>query len=350
MGTKTKTERWSASGTASVVILRPLLRYARTKGIHDAILAAIEVPASVLDDYDYRITEASRARAWIEARARTDDPALGLHVAAHAWIGAFEVLDYSLYFSSHLREALQHICRFHRVLCDAWGFTWHAEPDATRLQRVERTPPVEAEAFFAVLTLRCRQLTGVDIRPREVRFVHAAPADTSPHAALFRCPVRFGCPAPEIVFASEDLAHAVTTANPGVERVLERHMNDLIERLPRNDSFVERVRAVVARTMGRGPLTVAAIARELHASPRTLQRRLGDHGTTYGEVLDACRRELAQRLIAEGRESVTEIAFLLGFSDVSGFSRMYKRWTGVTPSHARPSSAPRRDGPLRASP
>ena len=350
MGTKTKAERWSASGTASVVILRPLLRYARTKGIHDAILAAIEVPASVLDDYDYRITEASRARAWTEARARTDDPAMGLHVAAHAWIGAFEVLDYSLYFSSNLREALQHICRFHRVLCDAWAFTWHAESDATRLQRVERTPPVEAEAYFAVLTLRCRELSGVDLAPREIRFVHEAPADTSAHAALFRCPVRFGCATSEILFASEDLAHPVTTANPGVERVLERHMNDLLARLPKNDSFVERVRGVVARRIGRGRLTVGAIAHELHASPRTVQRRLGDHGTTYGQVLDAYRRELAQRLIAEQRMSVTEIAFLLGFADVSGFARMYKRWTGVTPSQARPLSVARGHGSLRASP
>jgi len=219
---------------------------------------------------------------------------------------------WSAYFSSNLREALQHM--------------------VTRLQRVEKTPPVEAEAFFAVLT------------------AHEAPADTSAHAALFRCPVRFGCAAPEILFASEDLAHPVTTANPGVERVLERHMNDLMERLPKNDSFVERVRGVVARRMGRGRLTVGAIARELHASPRTLQRRLGDHGTTYGEVLDAYRRELAQRLIAERRMSVTEIAFLLGFADVSGFARMYKRWTGLTPSQARPPSAPRAHGAMRASP
>jgi AraC-like DNA-binding protein len=75
-----------------------------------------------------------------------------------------------------------------------------------------------------------------------------------------------------------------------------------------------------------------AISRALHASPRTLQRRLSDHGTSYTQVVESVRRDLAEHLVAEGRLSVTEIAFLLGFTEVGSFRRVYKRWTGVTPS------------------
>jgi AraC-like DNA-binding protein len=73
----------------------------------------------------------------------------------------------------------------------------------------------------------------------------------------------------------------------------------------------------------------------LQASPRTVQRRLAEHGTSHLQVVDSVRRGLAERLVAEGRMSITEIAFLLGFADLGGFERMYRRWTGMSPSRAR---------------
>jgi AraC-like DNA-binding protein len=80
---------------------------------------------------------------------------------------------------------------------------------------------------------------------------------------------------------------------------------------------------------------VEAIAARMHMSPRTLQRRLRDEGTTYLELLNDVRRELALRHVQEGRESISEIAFLLGFSEVSTFHRAFKRWCGRTPAEVR---------------
>jgi AraC-like DNA-binding protein len=289
-------------------MLRPMLSFARTKGVDvEELLGEIGVPSSALDDHDYRIPEASRARAWIMAAARARDPLFGLHVAEHSRIGAYDVLDYALYFSSTLGEALERILRFHRVLCDAWAFTRDVEQESIRLRRVQRTPAPEAEAFFALLVLRARELTGVGLAPKEVRFAHGEPENPTRHEALFSCPVRFGCPASEILFPTTDLALPVKTANPGVESILERYMGQLLQRLPREDSFVERVRAAVARTLHHGRPSVRTTARELHASARTVQRRLSERGTTHAEIVDSIRLELARRLVAEKRTSITEI-------------------------------------------
>ncbi len=332
-------ERWSTTGTASVVVLRPVLRYARTRGVDvDAILRDIGVPPTALDDFDHRIPEASRCRAWVEAAAASGDPFFGLHVAEHSPMGAYDVLDYSLYFNNALGEALEDGARFHSVLCDAWACTFVRDGGIYRLRRVERTPSHQAEAFFALLVLRARELTGVDVVPHKVWFAHRAPEDTSHHAELFRCPVRFGCPASELMFRATDIALPIKTASPGVEGVLVRYMTEVVGRLPRTDGFVEHVRAVVASKMHKGHPTLGTTARELHMSPRTLQRRLGEHGTRYAEVVEAHRREVAERLVAEGRVSITEIAFLLGFADVGGFRRLYKRWTGAAPSRSRSHS------------
>ena len=291
----------------------------------------------MLDEYDHRISESVRCRAWVDAAEQSQDPVFGLHVAAHAPVGAYDVLDYALYFSETLQEAVDHITRFHRVLCDAWAFTFEVHGGSARVRRVERTPPCEAESNFALLTLRARELTGVALTAREVRFSHAAPSDTRRHEELFRCPVLFERATTELIFSATDLTLPLRTANAGVNRILDRYMTQALERLPNNESFVERVRVAVARTLRSAAPTLERTARELHASPRTVQRKLGEHGTSHTEVVDSVRREIAERLVAEKRMSITEIAFLLGFSDLSGFRRMYKRWTGMSPARARSS-------------
>jgi AraC-like DNA-binding protein len=313
-----------------------VITYARSRGVDvEAILRAIGLTVAQLDEFDLRIPEAARCRVWVEAADQAKDPFFGLHVAEQVPMGAFDVLDYSLYFSSTLDEAIDHIIRFHRVLCDAWAYKREGDGRCARLRRVERTPRHEAEANLAFILLRARKLTGRDITPREVRFPHAKPADTSHHAALFRCRLRFGCPASEIAFDPNDLALPIPTANKGVQAILERYMSEKLDRLPKSESFVEQVRAVVARALCQGPPNLGRTARELRASTRTVQRRLADHGTRFSDVVEAVRRPLGERLVAQGTLSITEIAFLLGFVDVSGFRAAYKRWTGTSPSRGR---------------
>jgi len=328
-------------GTASAAVLRPVVNFAHSTGVDVVpVLRAVGLTLAGLDNYDVRIPEASRFRVWTELAARSGDPLFGLHLASEymatsSSIGAFDVLDYSLYFSSTLGDALARFTRFSRVLSDAWALKGTIDAKLARFRRIERTPAPEADAFFGFFAVRARLLTGTDVTPREVSFAHSTPDDKAPYAALFRCPVRFGAPASEIVFDAKDLALPVSTANAGVEAILERYMTEMLERLPRNESFVERVRTVVARKLCEGPPTLAKTARELHSSPRTVQRRLGAYGTRYTDVVDFVRRELGLRLVAEGRLSITEIAFLLGFDEVSGFRSVYKRWTGTAPSRAR---------------
>ncbi len=319
-------------------MLRPILDYAATRGVNtSALLAELGIPESALRDPDHRIPDVLHGRVWSETSTRSRDPQFGLHVAEHAPLGSYDALDYAIRFSPTLRDAFCRMARFHRLLCDS--LTTTVEVEAGRAI-VHRTGPAHndqaAECFFAYLVLRARLLAGDDVPLREVRFRHRAPADTAPHARIFRCPVKFASPVEEMVFDPREFVRDLHVATPGLVDVLDRHMKALLKRLPTGDSVLDRVREAVSRTLRdsqRPSLRETAAA--LKASPRTVQRWLEEREVTHRDIVDGVRRELAEHLLEDEDRSITEVAFLLGFADVGGFERRFKRWTGQTPSGAR---------------
>ncbi len=337
MGGGSRTRVGDSRGTASAVALRPLLTFARSCGVDgDAILRDVGIRADLLDDYDHRISEADRCRVWIAVSQQMKDPYLGLHHGASVPLGAYDALDYAASLSTTFGDALDRVVRFHRILCDAWDVAKEIDGETVRFRRLKRTPPLEAEAFPAVLVARGRMVAGADFSPQEVRFAHESHAALKPYTAFFRCPVRHGCTSTEVSFRAIDLARPASGANPGLSGVLDRYMTSMLGRLPHREPFVESVHEAVARLIKDGHRPrLASVAAKLRTSPRTLQRRLEEHDTTYFAVVEEVRRALGERLVADRRLSLSEIAFLLGFSDISGFRRAYKAWTGHNPSAAR---------------
>ncbi|HEX5058321.1 MAG TPA: AraC family transcriptional regulator ligand-binding domain-containing protein, partial [Kofleriaceae bacterium] len=258
------------------------------------------------------------------------------HLAEHSPIGTFEALDYALWASSTFGDALDRLVRFLRIIGD--DLTLHVTR-AGKWARVHRVVVHDqrhrAECFLAILVLRGRELLGRPLRLREVRFTHRRPADIRAHRRLFHCPIRFGSSVTELVFDVNQLDAPVRSARPGLAAVLDRHLRDLLSRLPQRGSFVHRVHQSIARTLHAGRPSLKTTARALHMSSRTLQRHLQDVGVTHRQIVEDVRRDLAERLLATRRMSITEVAFLLGFEDVSGFRRAYRQWTGMNPSRAR---------------
>lgn len=271
--------RWSQYGTASVAALRPMLAFARTKGVDvEALLRDVGVAPSAIDDPDVRIPESTRARLSLEAPLRARDAHFGLRAAKHAPFDACDVLDYAVSFSDTLGHGLARLARYLRVLCDAAAIEQGVEDGVACVRRVEKTPPHEAANHLALIVLRARELTARRVAPREVRFSHAASSDGRAHAALFRCRVRFACPTTELLFDARDMALPIRRANPGVGGILERYMNEIVARLPKNGSFLESARGGIAQQLLAGRPTLRHLADKLQTSPRTLQRRFAEPG------------------------------------------------------------------------
>jgi AraC-like DNA-binding protein len=124
-------------------------------------------------------------------------------------------------------------------------------------------------------------------------------------------------------------------ADPALLAVLDRYAAERVERAPRSDSVADRGRAALAEELRAGEPSAATLAARLKMSVRTLNRSLGAEGTSYRRILDQLRRELAIHHLADDRLTIAEVAFLLGFSELSAFYRAFKRWTGRTPAELR---------------
>ena len=121
-------------------------------------------------------------------------------------------------------------------------------------------------------------------------------------------------------------------SDPALAACFDRHIQKLLGREPAAPERVaRRVRAFLLEEVQRGAPTLQTAAAHLRTSPRTLKRRLQEEGTTFQDLLDSVRCDLAKRYLEEPRLALGEVSFLLGFSEPSAFHRAFKRWTGKTP-------------------
>jgi AraC-like DNA-binding protein len=158
-------------------------------------------------------------------------------------------------------------------------------------------------------------------------------------AKALGCPVRYGAPEMRLVLRRKPLEQPLPRQNPALFEYLARHTQTIVARIPETTRITERVRRVITETLQNGEPAQAEVSRKLAVSERTLQRRLREEGTSFAEILDEVRRELAQQYLANPAVTLHEIAFLLGYSEPSAFHRAFRRWTGATPQAFRRNGA-----------
>lgn len=326
----------------SVKLFQAILAGAAAQGVQPAaLLPAAGLTSADVGDPDGRLAQDSNVRLWNEAGRLTGDPCFGLHLAEHADVGAFGGLGFAVRSSSTLGDGYRRAARYLRLMHT--GVRLHIEEDADTVRLwIEppgaAPPPHHAIEFFVAVLARMGQIgLGTTFAPREAFFTHPAPAVQTEHLRLLGPRVRFGQPRSGLLLDRAQWSLPQVQAEPLLCEVLDRHLQDLTDRLPEAEHFLERVRRCLASELQHGEPALERVAERLHMSPRTLQRRLQQEGHTLNEVLCSLRADLAVRYLSEQRESISEIAFLLGFSEVSTFHRAFKRWTGVTPAAYRRS-------------
>ena len=276
--------------------------------------------------------------------ARIPDPAFGLK-AARCWhpsnLGA---LGYAWLSSSTLRTALNRLVRYWRVVIADVTVALDESPAGVAFVHV---PPdldatldaIRGDVVLAILYDMCRTNFGSTLRPARVAFRRAAPADTRPYEALFGCPVSFGAQANRLQIGVADADQPLPTGNRDLAAMHDRALIDQLARLDKKD-VMARFQASLLERMASGDLSEENLARDLHMSRRSLQRRLAEADASYQSLVDETRRDMALRYLEDRGKSATDIAFLLGYSQQSAFTRAFRRWTGKSPSEYRSSKSP----------
>jgi|GEM_PF-4713619 len=188
-----------------------------------------------------------------------------------------------------------------------------------------------SEATIARVVSSIRKTVRNDFPFREVHFKHSPLSNESEYAKVFNCPVKFNQGQNCMIFSTLCLQEKVVTAQPYIKKILVEYVDKmLLEETPKT-KFAQLTQDIIISNLVKGKVSLSDVSKALNLSESTLQRKLSKEKTSFKKISEQTRKSLAKQYLAKGL-SVTNVTFLLGFSDTSAFSRAFKRWYRVSPS------------------
>jgi AraC-like DNA-binding protein len=316
------------------------LECARAVGLDPACLAQqAGLRMTDLSDPDASIPLAKFVALWgaIAAEPRGQDA--GLHDLPMARLANLGSLGYAFRNAETVGHAFSLVCRHARL----WGaaLAFEIRIGERRMALVGRWPselshnrPFVEEGFSHVIAT-IHEITGARPIPIEIRCQFSRPVDADRSARVFGCKLRYDCSETLIAFP-ESLAHQpVTGRDPALFAIVDRYAQRLAGAPVEVGTLAADVRAVIRTGLAGGEPSTTSIARKLAMSARTLQRRLAEEDLTVSALVDEIRRELSLEYLDVPTLGMSDIAFMLGYSDVTSFQRAFRRWTGQAPATYR---------------
>jgi AraC-like DNA-binding protein len=271
------------------------------------------------------------------------DEFLGFHLARDFDLRALGWLHYVLASSDMLGEALQRAVRYSGLVNEGIALAYREGPDVclsfNYVGVARRSDRHQIEFVVTTVVRACRELTRRNVQPSRVKLTHRRQEDCSAFNALLGCGAEFGTDVDEVVFSETVKRIPIVSADPYLHNLLIGYCE---EALSRRQKIVAPLRLAVenaiAPLLPHGKARSEIIASRLGMSERTLARRLALEGLNFSEVMDELRADLAKRHLEDSELSISQIAWLVGYQEVSAFTHAFKRWTGRTPRQMRSRS------------
>jgi AraC-like DNA-binding protein len=319
----------------SARLLVPFLRLMQRRG---DVPEVVQQRLSALDP-DERIPIAV-VHQWLTAAVEmTGNPDIGLQAAREVVIGDYGAVEYAARSAATWGDVCAVVGRYMRLINDALNFSLHSGADRSFIQLKSNVELPRAAADFqsGAFFVSASHFWPPGAKPDfEAWFTHSRPNDLTEYERTFPGGVlRFDAAFNGFVFDHNYLSVPVTSADPSLHALIRQHADAMLAELPSVQSITDQVRKLITKELAGGNPTVTNIARQMPMGERTLARRLADEGTTFKELLDDLRHRLALGYVSGSLLPLSEIAFLLGFSQTAAFHRAFKRWTGETPLEYR---------------
>lgn len=319
------------------------------------VLRQAGLPAALFDQEKVLVSTEELFALYAGIARASGDPAIGLRLGTEDRVERYDPIAIVAVLAQSLRDALQRLARYKQLTCpEAIELEERRDEACVRFRWLlaKETEPAEiVDVCFARVVAIARRGTDGLVRPKRIELRRAARSRRL-YEAHFGCPVRFDSPANAIVFARADLDRPFLTHNADLLATVAPQLEAELSRALASKATGEQVKGILKRQLaGRRP-GIEDVARELHQSSRTLQRKLADEGTTFQQVMQDARRELARHYLSQSSLELNQTAYLLGYEDAHSFFRAFQGWEGSSPGEWRARHArPRRTRPdARANP
>ncbi len=264
------------------------------------------------------------------------DRLLGFHVAQTMDLRRTGLLYYVAASSDTLGEAVQGIERCSVMLNEGvkldahFGQVLRIGFEYAGVSR--QSDRHQIEAWTTAIVRCCREIAGRELQPTNVRIMHSRIPESDVLDGFFGRAVEFGTGRDEVSFTGEAAKLPVLNADRYLNKLVVGYCENVIARGKARSGVTQAdVENVIASLLPRGQPRIEEVAKKLHVGTRTLRRKLAAEGITFARIREDLRHALAKHYLAEQDLSISRIAWLLGYTEVSTFSHAFRRWTGRTP-------------------
>ena len=322
----------AASGVAEMI--------QRNGGDPDTILGRATIQARDLESPFNELNLGQYCLLFEEAAQQTGNDNFGLQFGAGFGPKRLGAIGYAAISSPTLAAGLRNMERYFPAHQSQTTFALRQDSDILWLVYQIYDPRItrrrqDAELSMGMFCNIFRHCLGDAWTPLEVRFEHAMPEQPREHQDSYGAPVSFGQPINALAFRRADLDTPMPEQDPYLYSVIEAFLKNRVELRADPSDFAALVRNQIKLGLEGATPTLAEVARELGVSEQSFRRQLRDRNLGFNDLLRAARQELALRLIKTTDTPLTEVAFALGYSELSAFSRAFRGWTGMSPQRYR---------------
>ncbi|HET7209529.1 MAG TPA: AraC family transcriptional regulator [Terriglobales bacterium] len=268
----------------------------------------------------------------------SNDPGFGLKLGTEERVERYDPIKIAALSARSFRDAVERLSRYKQLTCpeeirvvkrgneSAVQFIW--------LRAHEEEPPLLVDVCFAWIVGIGHRGTGRPLNPKRVELQRAL-AHREMYEAHFRCPVKFKSNRNALIFSKGDMELPFVTYNPDLLATVAPQLEAELAQQLLQKTFAEQAKGILKQLLAGQRPGIQDLARELHLSTRTLQRKLTEQGITFQHLLEEARRELARHYLLHSSRELNETAYLLGYEDANSFFRAFHHWEGTSPGRWR---------------
>ena len=318
-----------------------LWKYLDSEGIDPAPLyKKAGINPQLLSNPNARISVQCVDKLWQQAADVIQDPCFSVKMAEFWHPSQIGALGYAWLASSSLRRAINRAVRYIHVVTEDLNLEVADTPAGLKvtvdLEGSVFTLPQHHDLILTILMHMCRFNFGEELLATEIKLAHPEPDCSSKIIDYFRTDIEFDAEQSSLSIARADADKALASANKQIALMHDEMLMKYLFEIKKGD-IVQQVKSIILDNLPDGQVTDKLVANELNLSERSMQRRLKEHQTTFRYLLDNVREMVAKQYIENPMNRMSDIAFLLGFSEQSAFSRAFKKWTGKSPVEYRNS-------------
>jgi AraC-like DNA-binding protein len=327
--------------TATGGIARLVCARMRQSGFDlNPLLSKVGLTVEQIDNRNVRVKARSQIRLLELAADALQDNLLGYHLARDYDLREIGLLYYVLASSEILNEALHRVVRYSGIANEGVSLKFRATKEAAiglNYVGIERQSDRQHIEFWMVSVIRlCRQLTNRRLVPTRIRVMHHRPNTPAELRSFLGCAIEFGASVDDIVFPGAVKLMPISGADPHLNELLVKYCEEALEhRRPELNTLRSSVENAMAPLLPHGKATAVETARRIGMSRRTLVRKLSSEGLTFSKISEEFKGNLAKHYLRNGDLPISQVAWLLGYREISAFTHAFRRWTGMTPSQLR---------------